>query len=315
MAAFRGAVRAGAHAIETDVHLSRDGVAVLSHDPTLNRCFGVDKRIAHCSWADLARLRVPSYPGDEGMPRLRDLLAWLVPEAERDAEGGAGHADAEDGERRAKIWILLDIKMDDDAQALVDAIAAAMAQVPPGETPWEQRILLGCWNASTVAAPPAAPSRPSPSPTLASRSRTPTTSSRCPASPSTWRTTPSRRPCARRRARPPPARLCLDRQLGRRHALGHSPEPRRRRRAILLLLLLLLLLLVGVVFRDPDRLRPAQGHPRRRPASPPAASAAVAALDFLVCNLKFKLVFLYRRFWLRKLDYLQQTAAAGVKQD
>lgn len=31
MAAFRGAVRAGAHAIETDVHVSADGVAVLSH--------------------------------------------------------------------------------------------------------------------------------------------------------------------------------------------------------------------------------------------------------------------------------------------
>lgn len=31
MAAFRGAVDVGAHAIETDVHLSSDGVVVLSH--------------------------------------------------------------------------------------------------------------------------------------------------------------------------------------------------------------------------------------------------------------------------------------------
>lgn len=31
MAAFRGAVADGAHAIETDVHLSSDGVAVISH--------------------------------------------------------------------------------------------------------------------------------------------------------------------------------------------------------------------------------------------------------------------------------------------
>lgn len=31
MAAFRGALGAGSHAIETDVHLSADGVAVLSH--------------------------------------------------------------------------------------------------------------------------------------------------------------------------------------------------------------------------------------------------------------------------------------------
>ena len=31
MGAFRGAVEAGAHAIETDIHLSKDGVVVLSH--------------------------------------------------------------------------------------------------------------------------------------------------------------------------------------------------------------------------------------------------------------------------------------------
>lgn len=31
MSAFKGAVSAGAHAIETDLQLSRDGVVVLSH--------------------------------------------------------------------------------------------------------------------------------------------------------------------------------------------------------------------------------------------------------------------------------------------
>lgn len=31
MAAFRAAVEVGAHALETDVHLSKDGVVVLSH--------------------------------------------------------------------------------------------------------------------------------------------------------------------------------------------------------------------------------------------------------------------------------------------
>ena len=31
MAAFRAAAAAGAHAIETDLHLSRDGVVVLCH--------------------------------------------------------------------------------------------------------------------------------------------------------------------------------------------------------------------------------------------------------------------------------------------
>jgi glycerophosphoryl diester phosphodiesterase len=31
MGAFRGAIEVGAHAIETDLHLSKDGVVVLSH--------------------------------------------------------------------------------------------------------------------------------------------------------------------------------------------------------------------------------------------------------------------------------------------
>lgn len=31
MGAFKGAVEVGAHAIETDLHLSKDGVVVISH--------------------------------------------------------------------------------------------------------------------------------------------------------------------------------------------------------------------------------------------------------------------------------------------
>lgn len=31
MGAFKGAVEVGAHALETDVHLSADGIVVLSH--------------------------------------------------------------------------------------------------------------------------------------------------------------------------------------------------------------------------------------------------------------------------------------------
>jgi glycerophosphoryl diester phosphodiesterase len=37
MGAFKGAVEVGAHAIETDIHLSKDGVVVLSHVRALSR--------------------------------------------------------------------------------------------------------------------------------------------------------------------------------------------------------------------------------------------------------------------------------------
>lgn len=44
MGAFREAVEVGAHAIETDLHLSKDGVVVLAHvGPATHmfRCFAV----------------------------------------------------------------------------------------------------------------------------------------------------------------------------------------------------------------------------------------------------------------------------------
>ena len=40
LAAFEHAVRVGAAYLETDVHLSADGVAMLAHDPTLDRVAG-----------------------------------------------------------------------------------------------------------------------------------------------------------------------------------------------------------------------------------------------------------------------------------
>lgn len=39
MGAFRGAVEVGAEAIETDIHLSKDGVVVLSHVRYLHSLF------------------------------------------------------------------------------------------------------------------------------------------------------------------------------------------------------------------------------------------------------------------------------------
>ncbi|KAJ4021951.1 hypothetical protein NW752_000848 [Fusarium irregulare] len=132
MAAFRGAVTAGAHAIETDVHLSSDGVAVISHDPSLKRCFGVDAHIAECSWEYLSTLRTVAEP-HEPMPRLRDFLEWLIqPELER-------------------IWVVLDIKLNDSPADLMCAIKRALDSVN-GPVPWDQRIVLGCWNASFLQA-------------------------------------------------------------------------------------------------------------------------------------------------------------------
>jgi len=114
MKAFKAAIDVGAHGIETDIHLSKDGVVVLSHvsfiftrekvvesevllthefqDPDLKRCFGRTEKIMDCDWEFLSKLKTLREPHDS-MPRLVDLLEYLAkPELER-------------------IWLLLDIKV------------------------------------------------------------------------------------------------------------------------------------------------------------------------------------------------------------
>jgi glycerophosphoryl diester phosphodiesterase len=71
-AAFARAVELGYRYVETDTHATRDGVAVVFHDPDLRRMTGDRRRIRDVTWADLASLRVN---GDTAVPRLDDMLA------------------------------------------------------------------------------------------------------------------------------------------------------------------------------------------------------------------------------------------------
>src|SRR5438046_5308416 len=73
-AAFERAVALGYRYIETDIHATADGVAVVFHDHTLARIAGRPERIRELRWADLARVRVD---GEPVVPRLVDVLdAW-----------------------------------------------------------------------------------------------------------------------------------------------------------------------------------------------------------------------------------------------
>ncbi|KAF2862452.1 PLC-like phosphodiesterase [Piedraia hortae CBS 480.64] len=117
LAAFRGAVEVGAHGLETDVHLTRDNVVVLSHDATLKRCFGKNNKIIEHTWEEVHRLT------DGQMPRLLDLLHYLID---------------------VNVWLLLDIKLDNDAKDIMRCLASTIAST--GHT-FNQRIVLGVWAA------------------------------------------------------------------------------------------------------------------------------------------------------------------------
>ncbi|KAK5695292.1 hypothetical protein LTR97_008798 [Elasticomyces elasticus] len=129
MASFKGAVAAGAHALETDVHITKDDVVVLSHDPTLKRCFGRPDKIIDKTWDEIKDLRTEAEP-HEPMSQLRDVIEYLAqPELE-------------------EVWILLDIKLDNDAEAIMRLLGSTLNSVTPlANKGWRQRVVLGIWAA------------------------------------------------------------------------------------------------------------------------------------------------------------------------
>ncbi|MFC7247546.1 glycerophosphodiester phosphodiesterase [Catellatospora aurea] len=72
--AFDRAVKAGYRYVETDVHATRDGVAVVLHDANLRRVAGEPQAVASMTWQDLQTVRVA---GAAAVPRLDEVLdAW-----------------------------------------------------------------------------------------------------------------------------------------------------------------------------------------------------------------------------------------------
>jgi glycerophosphoryl diester phosphodiesterase len=82
LAAFRRAIDDGANLIETDLHLTRDGVIVCIHDPTVDRTTDGAGAVADKTLDELKRLSAsygrPEFAG-ERIPTLDEVLALLPP--------------------------------------------------------------------------------------------------------------------------------------------------------------------------------------------------------------------------------------------
>lgn len=98
---------------------------MLCHDPTLQRCFGMPGRVVDYDLAFLKTLRTLRAP-HEPMPTLAELLDVL-------ARPGSEH-----------VWLLLDIKIDNDHEQVMRAIADTVAAHPGGFD--KERVSLGCWT-------------------------------------------------------------------------------------------------------------------------------------------------------------------------
>jgi glycerophosphoryl diester phosphodiesterase len=69
--AFAAALALGASHVETDVHATRDGIAVISHDPDLERVAGASGRVSDRTLAELQRVPL----GSATFPSLAEALA------------------------------------------------------------------------------------------------------------------------------------------------------------------------------------------------------------------------------------------------
>lgn len=72
MAAFEDAVRIGFGYLETDLRVTRDGVLLAFHDPTLDRVTDRSGPIAQLSWAEVRGARIG---GVHPIPRLDELVS------------------------------------------------------------------------------------------------------------------------------------------------------------------------------------------------------------------------------------------------
>jgi glycerophosphoryl diester phosphodiesterase len=73
--AFEAALAQGADVLELDVHLSRDGVPVVHHDPTGARTAGVRRELRHCTLEELRAWDIGRGPHEQvRVPTLAEVL-------------------------------------------------------------------------------------------------------------------------------------------------------------------------------------------------------------------------------------------------
>lgn len=76
--AFQAAIDFGADCVELDVQMTADGVIMVSHDPSLKRCTGVDRRICDMTYDEVRQLDAGSsfssaYAGTQ-IPTLQEVI-------------------------------------------------------------------------------------------------------------------------------------------------------------------------------------------------------------------------------------------------
>ncbi|KAF8843114.1 PLC-like phosphodiesterase [Paxillus ammoniavirescens] len=135
LASFEAAIRDGAEGIESDVHVSADGVVVMFHDPALDRTTGSKGLIRERNWYGqdgMEHLRTIKEPR-QAIPTFAETIALLMkPENQH-------------------VNFNVDVKPQNDPDRLFQLMHTIIAQQPDWETKLAPRILLGLWHPRFVA--------------------------------------------------------------------------------------------------------------------------------------------------------------------
>jgi glycerophosphoryl diester phosphodiesterase len=135
LASFEAAIRDGAEGIESDVHVSADGVVVMFHDPALDRTTGSKGLIRERNWYGedgMERLRTIKEPR-QAIPTFVDTIALLMkPENQH-------------------VKFNIDVKVQNDPDRLFQLMHTIIAKQLEWETKLAPRILLGLWHPRFVA--------------------------------------------------------------------------------------------------------------------------------------------------------------------
>ncbi|SCU98881.1 LAFA_0G20648g1_1 [Lachancea sp. 'fantastica'] len=126
LVAFNKALEAGADVIATDLQMSKDGVVVINHDQTTQRCWDKNYKVGDTEWSELKSLgsKKPGFP-DLKMLTLIDVLKWLID--------------------HPQVKVLLDIKYSNDHEIMLKSVAE-MLSVREDLPFWREHVIWGLWS-------------------------------------------------------------------------------------------------------------------------------------------------------------------------
>ncbi|KIY71144.1 PLC-like phosphodiesterase [Cylindrobasidium torrendii FP15055 ss-10] len=135
LASFEKAMRDGAEGIESDVHVSRDNVVLMFHDPDLRRTTNSSGKIKERDWygpEGMEHVRTSKLPA-QSIPTFAETVALLMrPE-------------------NMHVKFNVDVKANNEPEQLFKLLNGIISQQPDWETALAPRILLGLWHPGFIA--------------------------------------------------------------------------------------------------------------------------------------------------------------------